>query len=146
MVNLLSCASVNRCRLYGDSISKITSKSNEARYPILKQKNSYKNQLPTSGSEPNLLGYISCKYFRTKRITIEPSPTAAEIPVMALKRTSPEAKIPGTLVSVMKGSLFSFQRVLNDLFFNKSLPLRISPFSSVSTRLLSQALPGLVPI
>ena len=53
--------------------------------------------------------YISCKYLRTKRIAMEPSPTAEEIPVVAPNLTSPEAKIPGTLVSDIKGSLFNFQ-------------------------------------
>ncbi len=31
-------------------------------------------------------------------MAMEPSPTAEDTPVNALKRTSPEAKIPGTLV------------------------------------------------
>ena len=42
--------------------------------------------------------YTSLKYLRTNRIAIAPSPTAEEIPVIAVNRTSPEAKIPGTLV------------------------------------------------
>lgn len=55
--------------------------------------------------------YNSCKYLRANRIAIDPSPTAEEIPAIAPALTSPEAKIPGTLVSGMNGSLVNFQNV-----------------------------------
>ncbi len=47
----------------------------------------------------NLTLYISFKYLRTDLIAITPSLTAEEIPAKAVKRTSPEVKMPGTLIS-----------------------------------------------
>jgi hypothetical protein len=79
-------------------------------------------------------------------MAIAPSPTAEDIPVIAPRRTSPEEKIPGTLVSDIKGSLFSFQKELNDYSFIKSLPVTMNPFLSFTIKSFSQDVPGFVPI
>ena len=95
---------------------------------------------------PHKLLYISFKYFRTNRMAMAPSATAEEIPVNAEHRTSPEAKMPGTLVSGIKGSRSNFHTCRNDLTFINSAPVMINPFSSFKTRSFTQSVPGFVPI
>ena len=52
----------------------------------------------------------SRRYWCTKAIAMLPSPTAAATRLTGLKRTSPHAKMPGTLVSSRYGSRSSSQR------------------------------------
>ena len=53
--------------------------------------------------------YTSFKYWCTKRTAMEPSPTLAATRFVEPERTSPAAKIPGTLVSSKYGSRLRFQ-------------------------------------
>src|SRR3990172_6029064 len=52
----------------------------------------------------------SLRYWCTKAIAMLPSPTAAATRFTGLNRTSPQAKVPGTLVSSRYGSRASSQR------------------------------------
>src|SRR5947209_7777568 len=53
---------------------------------------------------PSTFQAFSLRYWWTKAIAMLPSPTAAATRVTGLNRTSPQAKMPGTLVSRRYGS------------------------------------------
>src|SRR6266700_2486406 len=77
---------------------------------------------------------------------IAPSPTLEATRLMEPCRTSPAAKMPGTLVSRKKGSRSSGQRFGGCPSCIKSGPVRTKPFSSPSTTPLSQLVCGSVPM
>ena len=81
-----------------------------------------------------------------KRTAIEPSPTADEIPVKAVDRTSPHAKIPGIQVSGSSGSRLSFQKELKDFCFINSPPVIIYPLLSFKMLSPNQNVPGFAPM